>query len=106
MRSLLICILALGSLAAWSQSSCKRSSHLFDFDPHARPRLFTEKLGNHPQFPFLQYEKGIVTRALFIRAVKDPDSRKLYKTEFAVFDRLLRDIGFAGGYKELRANNV
>ncbi|GGA85879.1 hypothetical protein [Puia dinghuensis] len=107
MRFILSVILTFSCcLSLFSQRPCKRRSPLFQFDTHARPRLFTEKLGSHPQFPFLQAEKGIVTRALFIRAVKDPDSRKQYKTEFTVFNRLLQDIGFAGGYKDLRAANV
>jgi hypothetical protein len=63
-------------------------------------------LGNHPQFAFLQYEKGITTRALFIKAVKDPESRKNYKIEFDVFNRLLKDIGFVNGYKDVKAANV
>jgi hypothetical protein len=71
-----------------------------------RPRLFTEKLGNHPQFPFLQYEKGISTRALFLKAVKDPASRRRYKTEFTVFNRLLQDIGFTKGYKDLGVDDI
>jgi len=70
------------------------------------PRLFTEKLGNHPQFPFLQFEKGVTTRALFVKAAKDPESRSRYKTEFAAFNRLLEDIGFTNGYKQLRTDNV
>ena len=96
----------LFSLAASAQSPCIRSSALFHFDIHARPRLFTEKLGNHPQFPFLQYENGIVSRALFIKAVKDPRSRAKYKEAFDVFDRLLKDIGFKRGYKDFRSANV
>jgi len=70
------------------------------------PRLFTEKLGNHPQFPFLQYEKGVTTRALFVKAAKDPESRTRYPTEFTAFNRLLEDIGFTNGYKQLRIENV
>jgi hypothetical protein len=94
------------SLTAWSQSTCPRSSALFQFDQHTRPRLFTEKLGNHPQFPFLQYENGIVSRALFIGAVKDPANRVKYKGAFDVFDRLLKDIGFTRGYKDLKPVHV
>jgi hypothetical protein len=90
----------------WSQTSCKRSSTLFQFDQHVRPRNFTEKLGNHPQFPFLQQVNGVTTRALFIQAVKAPESRKNYKIEFDVFNHLLKDIGFMGGYKDLKAANV
>jgi hypothetical protein len=89
-----------------SQSSCKRSSALFQFDPHVHPRLFTEKLGNHPQFPFLQYENGVVSRALFIKAAKDPQNGSKYKAAFDVFDRLLKDIGFPRGYKDLKGADV
>ena len=90
----------------YAQSHCKRSSTLFQFDQHSKPRLFTEKLGNHPQFPFLQHDSGITTRALFIKAVKDPNSRKNYKIEFDVFNRLLKDIGFVNGYKDVKTANI
>ena len=106
-RSFLSVLLVLSICQpVFSQRPCKRSSTVFRFDPHSRPRVFTEKLGNHPQFPFLQYEKGIVTRALFLGAVKDPESRNQYKTEFGVFNRLLQDIGFVNGYKDVKAGNI
>ena len=106
MRFLLAILMGLLCSSAWSQSSCKRSSTLFQFDQHIRPRAFTEKLGNHPQFPFLQQVNGVTTRALFIAAAKNPESRKTYQKEFPVFNHLLQDIGFAGGYKDLKAANV
>jgi hypothetical protein len=96
----------LMSIGAWSQTTCKRSSTLFQFDNHIPARNFTEKLGNHPQFPFLQQVNGVTTRALFIQSVKDPQNRKKYKIEFDVFNRLLKDVGFVNGYKDLRAANV
>src|SRR6201996_7744545 len=98
--------LLLMSIGAWSQSTCKRSSTLFQFDNHIPARNFTEKLGNHPQFPFLQQINGVTTRALFIQSVKNPDSRKKYKKEFTVFDALLKEIGFVHGYKDLKPGNV
>ena len=106
MRRFLPVILALLSLQAWSQSACSRKSTLFQFDPQLRPRVFTEKLGNHPQFPFLQYEKGIGTRAAFIKAAKDPASRKTYKKEFDFFNELLHEIGFTNGYRDLKLSQV
>src|ERR1700742_1396772 len=106
MRFCLSVLLALFCIQAWSQTSCDPKSTLFRFDAHMHPRVFTEKLGNHPQFPFVQAEKGITTRALFIEAVKNPDSRKKYRKEFDVFNKLLKEVGFAGGYKDLRAANV
>ncbi len=71
-----------------------------------KPRIFTEKLGNHPQFPFLQQENGVNTRVAFLKAVKDPASRKAFKMEFGVFNELLKEIGFAGGYRDLKLAQV
>ncbi len=106
MRLLLLAFLLWLTGSAFAQTACQRKSTLFQFDQHTKPRVFTEKLGNHPQFPFLQYEKGITTRALFIKAAKDPESRKNYKKEFRVFDELLKETGFTRGYKDLKAENV
>src|ERR1700722_15050083 len=106
MGFLLPVFLCLVSMQAWSQSSCSRKSTLFQFDQQMRPRVFTEKLGNHPQFPFLQNEKGISTRALFIKAARDPVSRRDYSKEFAAFNELLHEIGFTNGYKDIRLSNV
>lgn len=94
------------SVAAWSQTTCKRSSTLFKFDQQRSPRNFTEKLGNHPQFPFLQHDSGVTTRALFIKAVRNPVNRKKFKIEFEVFNKLLKDVGFVKGYKDLKAADV
>jgi hypothetical protein len=71
-----------------------------------RPRAFTEKLGNHPQFPFLQYDSGIVTRPLFVKAARDPASRRRFTKEFAAFNDLLHEIGFTNGYKDLKVSNI
>src|SRR4051812_30961961 len=70
------------------------------------PRLFTEKLGNHPQFPFLQAEKGVMSRAAFLQAVRDPQSRTQYPAQFANFDTLLRDLGLPNGYRSLQPDNI
>jgi hypothetical protein len=106
MRLFLLALAALLFGQARPQSPCNRRSILFQFDQHAHPRLFTEKLGNHPQFPFLQYEKGTTTRGLFIKAAKDPDSRTRYKKEFSAFNELLHEIGFTNGYRDLKEDNV
>jgi len=90
----------------YAQKACSRKSPLFQFDPQVHARLFTEKLGNHPQFPFLQRENGITTPALFIKSVKDAGSREKYPDEFKIFDALLKDIGFKGGYKDLHLSNI
>ena len=106
MRRILPLFLIFLSIQAWSQSACSPKSTLFQFDPQMKPRVFTEKLGNHPQFPFLQQVNGVVTRAAFLKAVKDPGSRKRDKMEFGVFNELLKEIGFAGGYRDLKLANV
>lgn len=94
------------SVGAWSQTTCKRSSPVFKFDQQLSPRNFTEKLGNHPQFPFLQKDSGVTSRILFMKAVRNPANRKKFKTEFNVFNLLLKDIGFTNGYKDLDVADV
>jgi hypothetical protein len=106
MRRILPLFLVLLSLQAWSQSACPRKSTLFHFDPQMKPRVFSEKLGNHPQFPFLQQDSGVSTRAAFLKAVKDPASRRAHKKEFDVFNELLKDVGFAGGYRNLKLGDI
>ena len=106
MRRILPLFLVFLSYQAWSQSACPRKSTLFHFDPQMKPRIFTEKLGNHPQFPFLQQDSGVSTRAAFLKAAKDPFSRKGYKKEFDVFNDLLKDIGFARGYRDLKLRDI
>jgi len=104
-RPLLTVALALLCNALLAQP-CRRASTLFQFDQQKSPRNFTEKLGNHPQFPFLQQKNGITTRAAFIRSVRDPATRKKYTVTFPAFNQLLQDIGFVHGYKDLKAANV
>jgi len=94
------------SVGAWSQTICKRSSPVFKFDQQLSPRNFTEKLGNHPQFPFLQKDSGVTSRTLFMKAVRNRANRKKFKTEFNVFNGLLKDIGFTNGYKDLDVADV
>jgi hypothetical protein len=106
MRCFLPVVLVLFSFRVWSQSACSPKSTLFQFDPQMKPRVFTEKLGNHPQFPFLQQEHGVSTRAAFIKSVKDPANRKTYSAEFGVFNELLKEIGFSNGYRDLKLANV
>ena len=96
----------VGQNRAFSQDACRKKSSLFKFETAARPRIFTEKLGNHPQFPFLQAEKGVNTRMLFLHAAKDAQNRKNYKKEFDEFNELLKDIGFANGYKSLTLSRI
>jgi hypothetical protein len=106
MRCVLSVLLVFLSFQAWSQSACSRKSTLFQFDPQMKPRVFTEKLGNHPQFPFLQQVNGVTTRVGFLNAVKDPASRKSYKKEFDVFNELLKEVGFVNGYRDMKLANV
>lgn len=93
-------------VAVWAQSRCEKSSVVFHFDAQAHPRNFTERLGNHPQFPFLQYEKGITTPELVVRASRDSGSRGGYPVEFRSFNGLLKDIGFVRGYQDLKVRHI
>jgi len=108
MRPLLTCLLlcSICSIQAFSQQNCPQNSRLYQFDKNSHPRHFTEKLGNHPQFPFLQQINGVNTPAAFIKAVKDPANKKKYAREYNAFDLLLHNSGFTKGTKDLTEARV
>jgi len=106
MRSYLCFILILISSAIYAQKPCYQHSRLYLFNKHDEPRLFTDPLGRHPQFPFLQRINGITTAEAFINSIQNPKQRAKYTRTFPAFDLLLRNSGFENGYKDLNTNNV
>ncbi len=87
-------------------SSCRKNSSLYWFDRKYHPIYYTEKLGRHPQFPFLQEINGVNTSALFVKSINDAGNQQKYAREFKAFDLLLHNSGFIKGYKELSEANV
>lgn len=106
MRALIISFLVIVSSALYAQKPCYHHSRLYLFDKHNEPKLFTDPLGRHPQFPFLQRKNGITTPELFIKSIQDSNQRKKYNRTFPAFDLLLRNSGFWNGYKDLNIKNV
>ncbi len=118
MRCFLLFVCVFFCLQAYSQSTqsattarpagtgCRKNSSLYWFDRKYHPIYFTEKLGRHPQFPFLQEENGVTTASLFVQSVNDPANQKKYAREFKAFDLLLHNSGFANGYKDLSMATV
>jgi hypothetical protein len=90
----------------FAQKSCYQNSRLYLFNKHDEPRLFTDPLGRHPQFPFLQRMNGVTTPGLFIKSINDPHQQGRYTRTFAAFDLLLHNSGFEHGYKDLNTKNV
>jgi hypothetical protein len=106
MRPILFFFLVIASSAIYAQKPCYQHSRLYLFDKHNEPKLFTDPLGRHPQFPFLQRKNGITTPELFIKSIQDTNQRKKYNRTFPAFDLLLRNSGFWHGYKDLNIKNV
>ncbi|HTQ64341.1 MAG TPA: hypothetical protein VMI12_06060 [Puia sp.] len=107
MRYLLLLVTLFLFSQAYSQPNCLKNSKLYYFDPTvSAPRNFTERLGNHPQFPFLQEKNGVNTTAAFIASINNPENQQKYNREFLAFDLLLRNSGFTNGYKDLNDDNV
>ncbi|MDR3714501.1 MAG: hypothetical protein P4L51_16940 [Puia sp.] len=121
MRCFLVFLSALFFLQSFSQSTnpapsskakssnttgCRKNSSLYWFDTKYHPIYYTEKLGRHPQFPFLQEINGITTSAFFVESINSADNQKKYAREFKAFDLLLRNSGFAHGYKDLTEATV
>jgi|SRR5579863_577074 len=103
---LLSFFLIITGTTLFAQKSCYQNSRLYLFNKHDEPRLFTDPLGRHPQFPFLQRMNGITTPELFIKSINDPHQQGRYTRTFAAFDLLLRNSGFEHGYKDLNSKNV
>ena len=106
MRSLIVFFLVITTGAAVAQKPCYHHSRLYEFNKHNEPKLFTDTLGRHPQFPFLQRKNGITSAELFIKSIQDTNQRKKYNRTFPAFDLLLRNSGFNKGYKDLNTKNV
>jgi hypothetical protein len=106
MRPLIIFFLVITCSAIYAQKPCYHHSRLYLFDKHNEPKLFTDPLGRHPQFPFLQRKNGITSPELFIKSIQDTNQRKKYNRTFPAFDLLLRNSGFWNGYKDLNTRNV
>jgi hypothetical protein len=106
MRAYLILLLIISSTAIYAQKPCYQNSRLYLFDRHNEPLLFTDPLGRRPQFPFLQRMNGITTPELFIKSIQNPHQQAKYTRTFPAFDLLLRNSGFAHGYKDLNVKNV
>ena len=106
MRAYIIFILIITSSALMAQKPCYQHSRLYLFDKHNEPRLFTDPLGRHPQFPFLQRVNGITTPELFIHSIRDTLQQIKYARTFKAFDLLLKNSGFWHGYKDLNTKNV
>jgi hypothetical protein len=106
MRYFLLGILLLVFSGIYCQKTCPKNSVLYQFDKELKPRNFVERLGNHPEFPFLQKENGVNTVAAFMAAINDPAKQAKWDREFKAFDLLLKNSGFTNGYKDLRASTV
>src|ERR1700692_4692104 len=106
MRAIIFFCLVIASTTIYAQKPCYHHSRLYLFDKHNEPKLFTDPLGRHPQFPFLQRKNGITSPELFIKSIQDTNQRKKYNRTFPAFDLLLRNSGFWNGYKDLNTKNV
>src|SRR5947209_7286497 len=103
---LLSFFLIITGTSVFAQKSCYQNSRLYLFNKHDEPRLFTDPLGRHPQFPFLQRVNGVTTSGQFIKSINDPHQQGRYTRTFAAFDLLLHNSGFEHGYKDLNTKNV
>ncbi len=106
MKSFLVFLLMVSCMALNAQKPCYQHSKLYLFDRHNEPRLFTDPLGRHPQFPFLQRMNGITTPEAFVKSIRDTVQQKKNARTFKAFDVLLRNSGFWHGYKDLNTKNI
>lgn len=106
MRYLLLLASVFLFSCAYSQKPCVQKSILYKFYKGIPATEFTQALGNHPEFEFLQKIHGVTTVEKFIEAVYLPENKTKWGREFKAFDVLLRNSGFTNGYKDLSLKNV
>jgi hypothetical protein len=106
MRHFLLLMAICAFSSAYSQSPCPQNSILYKFYKSIPPRAFNEKLGNHPEFEFLQTINGITSVDLFLKSISNPENQTKYEREFKGFDLLLRNSGFTNGWRDLNASNI
>jgi len=106
MRYILLFASAFLFTQAYSQKTCVQKSILYKFYQGIPATDFTQPLGNHPEFEFLQKMHGVTTVEKFIEAVYLPENKTKWGREFKAFDVLLRNSGFTNGYKDLSLKNV
>src|ERR1700730_283567 len=105
MRYLLLSLFAIVFLEAQAQK-CPKNSILYRFEKNAHPRNFTEHLGNHPEFPFLQRMNGVHSVETFLKSMLDKDNQVKWDREFKAFDLLLKNSGFVHGYLDLTEKSI
>jgi hypothetical protein len=106
MRFFLLCLFVSSFILTQAQQKCPQHSILYQFSGKGHPRNFTEKLGNHPEFPFLQQKNGVESKASFIQAIHAQENQEKYAREFKAFDLLLHHSGFSNGYRDLNESNI
>jgi hypothetical protein len=106
MRYFLLGTLMLVFSGIYCQKTCPKNSILYKFEKNEVPRNFVERLGNHPEFPFLQRENGVNSVAAFMASINDPAKQTKWEREFKAFDLLLRNSGFTNGYKDLKPSSI
>src|ERR1700721_469725 len=106
MRYFLLLMSIFAFTQAKTQQTCLKHSKLYQFDTDSHSRNFKEKLGNHPEFPFLQQKNGVDSTSAFIKAINLSENQQKYAREFKAFDLLLHNSGFKQGYLDLNETNV
>ena len=106
MRALITFFLIITVGTVLAQKPCYQHSRLYIFHKGDEPKLFTDPLGRHPQFPFLQRMNGITTPEAFLKSINDPAQQRKYNRTFPAFDLLLKNSGFPRGYKDLSLKNI
>lgn len=98
MKSLILIFAVLIVVPCFAQTECRKSNPIFKSDNYGTPKG-VYSLGSNPEFPFL---RNLSTPQQVVLAIK----RSTNKHGATELNRILKDIGFANGAKDVGVSSV
>jgi hypothetical protein len=101
-KILFLAPLLLGATLLQAQGDCSKNHPVYNVDASSAPKkVYT--LGSDPEFPFL---RNLSSRQQVVNALHSPANRKKYPGKMREMDKMLQEIGFPNGTKDVMAGNV
>jgi hypothetical protein len=92
----------MSGFALSAQNDCNKNHPVYNMDNTSAPKS-VYRLGTDPEFPFL---RNLTTSRQVLAALKSSANRKKYPRQMKEMDRMLREIGFENGVKDVKLSSI